>query len=188
MLPLRDLQAAMAASVFATSDAPLAALVRGDGIAADQRLAVYRNNTMVSLTAALQETFSVVCRLVDERFFKFAAHSYIVAHPPRAPRLSEYGEDFADFLAGFAPVRHLPYLPDVARLEWAVNLAFNADDAPSLNARRIADLPMERYGALVFKLHPSCRLLESAFPVDRIWDAHQPGGSLAAGIDLDSGA
>lgn len=187
MLPLRELQGAIAASLLQGTDAPLATIVRADGIAFDRRLQVYRNNSFSSLTAALKETFPVVCQLVDERFFGYAAQTYIRARPPRAPRLSEYGADFAEFLAGFEPARHLSYLPDVARLEWAVNSAFHAADAPKLDPLHIAALPQDRYPALSFVAHPSCSLLTSAFPVDRIWQAHQPGGNLDQGIDLSAG-
>jgi Putative DNA-binding domain len=171
MLPLRDLQGAMAASVLQGIDVPLAPIVRADGIAFDSRLQVYRNNTLSSLTAALKDSFPVVCQLVDERFFGYAAQEYIRTHPPRAPRLAEYGGDFAEFLAGFQPVRHLPYLPDVARLDPA----------------RIAAVPQDRYARLTFVAHPAVRLFASEFPVDRIWQAHQPGGDLETRIDLSSG-
>src|SRR5262249_4393747 len=79
-------------------------------------------------------------------------------------------------------------LPDVARLEWAVNAAYHAPDAPTLDPVRIAALPQERYSHLTFVAHPSARLVASEFPVDRIWQAHQPGRDLDAGIDLSSGA
>ena len=187
MLPLRELQGALADSVLEGTDAPLAALVRADGIPFEGRLQVYRNNTFSSLTAALKDSFPVVCQLVDERFFGYAAQEYIRARPPRAPRLAEYGEDFADFLAGFEPTRHLAYLPNVARLEWAVNAAYHAPDASPLDPARIAAVPQERYAGLRFVAHPSVRLFASEFPVDRIWQAHQPGGDLEAGIDLSSG-
>src|SRR4029450_8564106 len=111
---LRELQGAMAASVLRNTDAPPAAVRPPDGIAFEGRLQVYRNNTFSSLTAALKDSFPVVCRLVDERFFGYAAQEYIRIHPPRAPRLAEYGADFAGFLDGFEPVHHLAYLPDVA--------------------------------------------------------------------------
>ena len=187
LLSLRDLQAAMAASVLRQADAPLAGVVRTDGLAVEQRLQVYRNNTLISLTAALKETFPTVCQLVDEKFFRYAAHDFIRQHPPRAPRLSEYGAEFADFLAAFEPARNLRYLPDVARLEWAVNLAFHAPDAPALDPARIAAVPIDDYAALMFTLHPAGQLLASAYPVERIWAAHQPGGTLDGGIDLDAG-
>ncbi len=187
MLPLRDLQDALAASVLRGTDDPLAALVRADGIDFDGRLQVYRNNTFSSLTAALKDSFPVICQLVDERFFGYAAQEYIRAHPPRAPRLAEYGGDLPDFLAVFEPVRHLAYLPDVARLEWAVNAAYHAPDAPKLDPARIAAVPQDRYPQLRFVAHPSAQLFASDYPVDRIWQAHQPGGDLDAGINLSSG-
>jgi Putative DNA-binding domain len=187
MSSLRELQAAVANSVLHAADAPLAALIRADGIGFDGRLQVYRNNTFSSLTAALKDTFPVVCQLVDERFFGYAARDYIGAHPPIAPRLAEYGGDFADFLAGFEPARHLTYLPDVARLEWAINGAYHAADAPRLDPARIAALPQERHAVLRFVPHPSCRLFASQFPIDRIWQAHQPVGDLETRIDLSSG-
>jgi hypothetical protein len=187
MLPLNELQGALADSVLRGDDGPLAAIIRDDGIGFGRRLQVYRNNTFSSLTAALKDTFPVVCQLVDERFFGYAAREYIAAHPPAAPRLAEYGADFADFLAGFEPARRLTYLPDVARLEWAINGAYHAADTRSLDPARIAALPQERYAALHLVPHPSCRLFASEFPVDRIWQAHQPGGDLETGIDLSSG-
>lgn len=187
MSSLRELQAAIADSVLHGTDRAPETLIRADGLGAGRRLQVYRNNTFGSLTAALKDTFPIVCRLVDERFFAYAAHDYIRAHPPTAPRLAEYGGGFADFLAAFEPARHLTYLPDVARLEWAVNGAYHAADAPRLDPARIAALPQERYAALRFAAHPSCRLFASEFPVDRIWQAHQPDGDLDTPIDLASG-
>jgi len=187
MLPLRDLQDAMAASVLRSADAPLSLLIRAEGIAVEARLQVYRNNTFSSLTAALKDSFPVVCQLVDERFFGYATQEYIRAHPPRAPRLAEYGDDFAAFLDRFEPARSLAYLPDVARLEWAVNLAYHAPDAPALDPACIAAVPQERYPLLQFTAHPSVQLFASDYPVDRIWQAHQPGGDLDSRIDLASG-
>jgi hypothetical protein len=187
MLPLRELQAAVGAGILGDAPEALRGVVREDGLAFDRRLQVYRNNSFISLTEVLKATFPVVCRLVDEQFFRYAADAFIRACPPRAPCLSEYGGDFADFLAGFAPAQRVAYLPDVARLEWAINEAYFADDAPSLEPARIAALPQERYGALGFLLHPSCRLVASAYPVDRIWQAHQPDGDLDTPIDLAAG-
>lgn len=187
MPPLRELQGAMAASVLQGVDAPLAPVVRAAGIAFEGRLQVYRNNTFSSLTAALKDSFPVVCQLVDERFFGYAVQEYIRRHPPQAPRLAEYGGDFADFLSCFEPVGHLVYLPDVARLEWAVNAAFHAADAPTLDPARIAAVPQDRYPLLRFVAHPSVQLFASPYPVDRIWQAHQPDGDLDTKIDLATG-
>jgi hypothetical protein len=187
MLPLRELQAVVGAGILGDAPEKLRGVVREDGLAFDRRLQVYRNNSFISLTEVLKATFPVVCRLVDEQFFRYAADAFIRACPPQAPCLSEYGGAFADFLTAFAPAQRLAYLPDVARLEWAINEAYFADDGPPLEPARIAALPQERYGALGFRLHPSCRLVASAYPVDRIWQAHQPDGDLDTPIDLAAG-
>src|SRR5258708_7527421 len=116
MLALGEVQAAFRRALLDGDDGALAALVAADGIAAAKRLAVYRNNVQISLTDALRDTFPAVCRLVDERFFAYAAHAFLTGHPPQRACLAEYGAGFADFLAAFPPCRALVYLPDVPRL------------------------------------------------------------------------
>ena len=64
MPALHELQAAFAAAILGDEAGPLAAAVRADGIAAERRIQVYRNNSLITLTAALQATFPVVCRLL----------------------------------------------------------------------------------------------------------------------------
>ena len=89
MPALRDVQAAFRRAVLGGDDAPAAAMVAGDGMAPDARLRVYRHHVFTTLTAALTATYPVVCRLVDERFFNYAADRYIRARPPSAPCLFE---------------------------------------------------------------------------------------------------
>jgi hypothetical protein len=186
MPALHELQAAFAAAILEGEAAPLAAAVRADGLAPARRIQLYRNNSLITLSAALQATFPVVCRLVDERFFAFAAQAFIRAAPPRAPRLAEYGAGFAEFLAGFAPASGLPYLPDVARLEWAVARAFHAPDAPPLDPARLAALPPGLQGATALAAHPSASLVASPYPVEALWRANQPERD-GSGVDLGAG-
>ncbi|MFM9844783.1 MAG: putative DNA-binding domain-containing protein [Dongiaceae bacterium] len=177
-MQLRELQQTIARGILADPPEALAAVVREDGLDFDRRLQVYRNNTIISLTEALKATFPVVASLVGEKFFGFAAKAFISANPPRAPRLAEYGGGFAAFLAAFEPARTLPYLADVAALEWAMNEAQHAPDDAALTPQDLAAVPPEDSAALVLELRRSCRLLHSDYRVDRLWQAHQPGGSL----------
>ena len=68
-----------------------------------------------------------------------------------------------------------------------VNAAYHAADAPKLDPGRIAAVPQDRYPQLMFVVHPSVQIFASDFPVERIWQAHQPGGDLESRIDLSSG-
>jgi len=177
-MQLRELQQTIARGILADQPEALAAIVREDGLAFDKRLQVYRNNTIISLTEALRTTFPVVSALVGEKFFGYAAKAFISGHPPQAPRLAEYGGGFAAFLTAFEPARTLPYLADVAALEWAMNEAHHAPDDTALTPENLAVVPPENSAALVLALRRSCRLLHSNYRVDRLWQAHQPSGSL----------
>lgn len=169
---LPELQTAFAAGIFDKHPGVIAAIAPGR-FAPAQHLQIYRNNVFESLTGALKAIYPVIERLVGEGFFRFAADNYIRQHPPRGGNLHDFGFHYADFLAAFAPAASLPYLPDVARLEWAWHEAFHAADAVPFDARRLAEVPVEQQGNLRFTLNPSARLLDSVYPVLNIWKANQ---------------
>jgi hypothetical protein len=188
MTALRDVQAAFLGAMLEGEHDQDHAVpgVLDDGLTAAARLRIYRHHVFTSLTAALAATFPVVRHLVGEGFFAYAADACIRRHPPAGPCLSEYGASFADFLAGFPPCGDHAYLPDVARLEWAMNEAFHADEAPPLEPAALA-MPADALGGIRLRLHPSVHLLESAWPVDTIWKANQADADPDATVDLDMG-
>src|SRR5713226_3580259 len=132
MLTLDQLQSRMCSAVRGRYEPKLISLIESEGTAPEVRLRIYRNHANLTLTEALKATYPVVCRLVDERFFAYAAHEYVGATLPSGPCLSEYGASFPDFLATFPACRNLVFLSDVARLEWAFNLALHAAEAKPL--------------------------------------------------------
>lgn len=186
-MKLHEIQQEFADAVFRKDGARIVDLIKDDGLSGERRLQVYRNNTYSLLTDVLKNTFPAVCRLVGEEFFEHAAQQYIRIDPPRQPCLHVYGAGFADFLATFPPAGELHYLPDVARLEWALNEAYFAADAYPLPTDALKRLRPERYADIRLLPHPSCRLLASPFPVDRIWEMARPGGDSAAAPALDAG-
>ena len=187
MPSLRELESSFGRALLGDAQDALLELIAADGLASAARLGIYRNHVLVTLTDALKLTYPVVCRLVDERFFRYVADRYIRAHPPAAPCLFEYGESFAEFLAAFGPCQHLEYLPDVARLEWAINRALHADDVTTLDAARLREVPAERIGDVKLVLDPCVSFLSSPWPVDRIWRANQPEADPDATVSLDAG-
>jgi putative DNA-binding protein len=183
----RELERDFAAALLGGPDEPIVAEIRGDGLEPAARVAIYRHHVFVTLSEALESTYPVVVRLVDRRFFAYAADRYIREHPPTGPCLFEYGESLAGFLVTFSPCRDLAYLPDVARLEWAMNRALHAEDAVTLAPRWLGAVPPDEVGRLKLRLHPSVTLLESPWPIDRIWRANQAGADPEATVSLDGG-
>src|SRR5260370_23126738 len=112
-------------------------------------------------------TYPAVDRVVGRDFFELAAERFCAAHAPGSGYLNEYGGEFADFLAGLPEAAAaLRYLPDVARFEWALSCAANADDAPALDLASLTAIGSEQHDQLRFEPHPSVRLLELVDPAD----------------------
>ena len=142
----------------------------------EARFAVYRNNVTHSLSRALARRFPVVERLVGAEFFAATARLFLRDHPPRDPRLFLWGDAFPGFLQGFRPLRDLPYLPDVARLEWLRGQAYHAADAAPVPPEALARAATDP-ARFALRLHPSLHLLRSRFAVVTIWQANQPGAA-----------
>jgi hypothetical protein len=185
MSRLLELQMQLRQAVLGGDTAEIIAAIHGDGLDPTARVGIYRNHAFATLGAALQGNFPVVCRLVDERFFAYAAHQYLREHPPHSRCLVEYGADFADFLATFAPCEALPYLADVARFEWALNIAGTVREVAALPPQALAAVPADEAAYVVLRLQPSVRYLGSPWPVDAIWQANQQNEVPA--VDLASG-
>lgn len=125
-------------------------------------LAVYRGNVYGNWAQALAGAYPVVRKIVGAAFFEGLAGEYARVHRSASGDLNEYGAAMADFVAGFAHTQDLPYLPDVARMEWLAHLAY--------------------YAAA-----PVCLLLESPWPLGRIWTVHQDDYEGEVDVDLQAG-
>ncbi len=144
-----------------------------DGSPAGARFDVYRNNVIVGLVEALMATYPTVLALVGEEFFRAAGAIHVRAEPPMSPVLLEYGGGFSAFMEGFEPARVVPYLGDVARLDWARVRAYHAADAPPLDPATLARIAPERLGDVRLLPHPAMHLVRSTHPVVSIWERHQ---------------
>ncbi len=134
-------------------------------------MAIHRNTATAALTAALALNFPAVRAIVGADFFEAAACEFVQVHAPVRACLNDYGQQFPAFLAQFAPAAALSYLPDVARLEWAVSRALHAADAPALELGALAALEPERVPFVSFEPHPAVSVLHLDSPADAIWRA-----------------
>ena len=182
---LLELQMRLRRAVLGGDTAGIVTAIQGEGLDPAVRVGIYRHHAFATLGDALQTTFPVVCRLVDKRFFAYAAHEYLREHPPHSRCLVEYGADFADFLARFAPCQKLPYLADVARFEWALNIATTVRKTTSLQAETLVAIPPGAAAYIAFRLQPSLSYFASPWPIDAIWQANQE--DEVPPIDLTSG-
>jgi hypothetical protein len=176
---LRELQSRMARSLLEDFRAPPPdGLVAGDAARAAARFMIHRGNVIESLAGALGHSYPAVKAIAGEGNFRVLAAAYVRAHPPLKPQLLAYGADFPAFVAGHgAAMRDHPFLADLARLEWAMNEAYDAVEAPALAPETLAAISPERLPALRLALHPAARIVASEHPIHAIWTAATAGGT-----------
>jgi len=176
-MTLADLQREFAGAVLDIEAAVPAPLARKDGATPSRRFGVYRNNVYASLIEVLAGRFPVVARLVGEDFFRALACVYIEGEPPRSAVLIRYGLGFPDFVASFAPAASVPYLADVAALEWAWHKAYHAPDTAPLPLAELRGAVDQAEGA-VLTLHPSLSVVSSSYPIVSIFELNAQDGEV----------
>jgi hypothetical protein len=88
----------------------------------DEKLQIYRNNFVISLTEALATTYPIVQLLVGNECFMQLARQHVLISPPKEGNVWGYGAGFSHTIRETeAVVSAVPYLPDIALLEWAID-------------------------------------------------------------------
>jgi len=136
-----------------------------------QRFAVYRNNVMSSLIEALADNFPVVRNQVGSDFFSAMAADYIRHTPPVSPVLAFYGENMPAFLENFPPLRHYPWLGDLARLERQFILSWHAPE-PDV-AFSPDQIQSDDTTDLYAHLNPSLQLIHSPWAINSLWQCER---------------
>lgn len=151
-------------------------------IPSDQTWQIYRRNYRETHVAALGDTYSTVRSLVGDSYFRQLAIAYVKIADSHSGDLNDYGAGFADFLAQPPGNNALPYLPDMARVDWAWFQALRFAHGPGNWLAKLLGSPPEHWP--LAKATPACCLLRSDFPIHRIWELAAKGGET---VNLDQG-
>lgn len=185
-MQLERLQAAFAAALVELDEfVRVAACFRQDDERVRDRFALYRRNVYAAWERALALAFPVVRALVDQEFFQGLAYAYACAHPSLSGDLNTFGANFATFVAEFEPAQTLPYLGDVAALEWAVHCAHHAADGDAFACAQVARMSPAELLTTRFGVHPALAWIESPYPIVTIWLAHRPDATTSLPQSLD---
>lgn len=130
---------------------------------------VYRNSIVIKHEKALEKIYPAVYKLVGADFFTMLSHDYRLQHPATHWSLSEFGRHLADFLCEYSKAETVPYLPDMARLEWAMHELLFAPDSVSFDLHQLQTIPESDYLKLNFQLDAATRLLSFTSPILDIW-------------------
>ena len=185
MLALRDLQTCFFRSIGAspgpsaseTFDPPLLRVVEGRGsLLPAERLDIYAQMYWARLHDVLREDFPRVATILGAERFGVVGCTYLAQNPSMHPSVRHVGRGFAEFLAGASEVERVPFLADLARLEWARLAVFDAPDAQPLHVDDLRAVAPAEWPGLTFRLVPAVQLLHSAWPVHELWASAEEGG------------
>lgn len=146
-------------------DADLRDVFIDNDISVEDRLKVYHNNIIGSVSTALCATFPIIETLVGDGFLKSMARAFVFENPPTSGCIHSYGTGFDDFIRGYDPAKSLPYLADVATLELAINTAYYAANDKSMQADALSQVPEDHVGNVQLLLRQSAVLVDSTYPL-----------------------
>jgi hypothetical protein len=120
---------------------------------------------------SLLSAYPVVAALIGGDNFVLLARDLWHHSPPQRGDLAQWGDALPGFLRHNAQLADVPYLSDVARVEWALfNAAGAADAAPDPGS--FARLAQETPEGLALTLAPGTAIIDSPYPVASLIAAH----------------
>lgn len=141
------------------------------GPSVERGLAAYRANAGALAERALAAAYPTLRQLLGADSFAGLARHFWRQWPPQAGDIALWGGELAAFVAAAPSLADEPYLPDVARLEWAVHTAaVAADSGPPAGLPLLAT---HDPASLWLRLVPGTALLRSPHPVVSVWLAHR---------------
>jgi hypothetical protein len=163
MPALAELQSAMGQALLArdaTARALPPAWFAGD---ANVGLKVHRNTIVGACCAALRLSYPTIERVLGAPMFEDLAADYARAHPPSAPALDEYGEEFAAFVATRASDADAVLLRELAQYDWIFERVAQAR-ADQFSAAPVAILE----GGLHLHFAAGLRLFDTHYDIEEL--------------------
>jgi hypothetical protein len=134
-------------------------------------LSAYRAHGHAQAARALAAAYPVVSAVLGEQSLDMLARALWHHHPPGCGDLARWGADLPAFVQDDPQLVGLPWLADVARVEWALHQAASAPDRWS-SADSFALLQAADPTGLRLRLAPGLCLVQSPWPVVSIVTAH----------------
>lgn len=101
---------------------------------------VYHGAYIARLSEALRETFEATHWVLGDAIFDEACRNYIETQPSVSYNLSDYGNNFPEFLRAHPTLKGIPFSFDLARFEWRFKELFHAQNPDPLSLERVQEL------------------------------------------------
>lgn len=148
-----------------------------DTMSPAERLLVYRYSITGAQQRVLAIVYPVCLQILGDDCFNTLARDYAWHPKSNFPDLNGYGGSFTGLLTRqmqqHPTLNDLPYLNDLARLEWAWQQSLIAADDPIFDPVSLPGLVAQHNGQLIPQLSHSLYLINSPWPLHEIWQSHK---------------
>lgn len=147
-------------------------------------VAAYRRHADALAARALAAVHPVLQRLLGEAALDQLARHLWREHPPQDGDLANWGAALPDLLLRLPEFDAMPWLAEVARLEWALHCAAGAADVNPTTPAGLHHLGVADPDQLRLRCRPGTQVLLAKGPLWTLWHAHQQPPTDAQLADL----
>ena len=136
-------------------------------LSAEQAIEIYHRSYFATLTEELTKTYPAIRWVLGEKLFNEICHKFIDSQPSITYNLLFYGKEFPDFLRSNSSTQKIPFLHDLAQLEWIYKETYHMAPANPMEQ----DLLLEQTHASDFKVQfiESLKILSSPYAIYELW-------------------
>ena len=156
------------------AEAGLLPFLTGDAERNTALIALYRGNSAHNALGALRLAYPVCEQIVGAACFAELSRLFWHETPATEGDLNQYGESLAECILSCADFDNMPWLADVARLEWQVHKAGMAADHQPLELQTLAAMTEAGLAESRLRLQAATHIMPSDWPIASIWQQHQP--------------
>ena len=131
-------------------------------------LKVYSNNYVESGIRALSISYRTVLGLISEESFRSLAAAYLHKYPKICFDWADYGEYLSDFMFEIDEFANMPFLPELAAIDWRL-LHIERATNEIFDAASFGLLQTHSMEQLFFKAAPGLQTLQVLFPVQELY-------------------
>ncbi len=146
----------------------------------NERLEVYAEGYPARVRESIIEVYETLRAAFDEDTFETLCLEYAARHGADDYNLNHAGKDLEEFLKNSRFSKKAPFLPDLAKFEWALWEVFHAVDTENtLTKDGLEGISSEDWERCVFHFKPSVRTLASEWPVLDLWKSRRDKAASA---------
>jgi hypothetical protein len=178
---LIDWQLAFERHLLADTDASgfASTLIGGPTLDVDTGLAIYHHAYRARLLEVMQGDFPAVWHWLGDEEFAGLVAAYVQRYPSAHFSLRWLGQRFAGFIGEHLVAEQSAPLAELACLEWAFTLAFDASPGQPLSLHDMAQLAPEDWPVLQVEWVPAVQQVLCRFNSLEIWRGGQGTGDVS---------